>query len=340
MSQNIVESVSKSLGLKLSAEDAKKREAESLYMKGRNAWNKRTADGIKEAMDYFDKALNLNPTYAPAYAGLADSYNMLATYGALPPLEAFPKARNSAERALGLDNSLAEGHAALAYSSFRGNWNWAEAEKEFNEAIRLNPNYASAHQWYASYLASQGRLDEALEETRRTQEIDKSSLIIHSHFGLIYFFYGRYDDAIEACKKTVKLDPTFYVAHRYMGMAYAQKRMYKEAIEEYRIAVDASKGSPLMRAEMASVLALSGDTQAAQGELNAVLDLAKQRYVSAYQIATIYVALRDRDRAFEWLEKAYQERADWMVFLKVDPRFDGLHSDPRFIDIQRRMNLR
>jgi serine/threonine protein kinase/Tfp pilus assembly protein PilF len=340
MSQNIIEAVSKSLGLKLSAEDEKKREAESLYMKGRNAWNKRTADGIKEAAGYFDKALNLNPTYAPAYAGLADCYNMLATYGALPPLEAFPKARNSAERALAIDNSLAEAHAALAYSSFRGNWNWTEAEKEFDRAISLNPNYASAHQWYASYLASQGRFDEALAETRRTQEIDKSSLIIHSHFGLIYFFYERYDDAIESCKKTVKLDPTFYVAHRYMGMAYAQKRMYKEAIEEYRIAVEASKGSPLMRAELASVLALSGDTQAAQTELNAVLDLAKQRYVSAYQIATIYVALKDRERAFEWLEKAFNERADWMVFLKVDPRFASLHSDPKFMDIQKRMNLR
>ena len=340
MSENIVNSVSQSLGLKLSAEDEKKREAESLYNKGRNAWNKRTAENIKEAIGYFDKALNLNPSYAPAYAGLADCYNMLATYGASAPNDAFPKARNAAERALAIDNSLAEGHAALAYTSFRGNWQWAEAEKEFDEAIRLNPNYASAHQWYASYLAAMGRFDEALAETKRTQDIDKSSLIIHSHFGLIYFFYERYDEAIESCKKTVKLDPTFFVARRYMGLAYAQKRMYKEAIEEYKIAVEASKGSPLMRAEMASVLALSGDRERAQAELDAVLEMAKQRYVSSYQIATIYVALKDRERTFEWLEKALQERADWMVFLKVDPRFESLHSDPKFQDILRRMNLR
>ncbi|HEY0320792.1 MAG TPA: protein kinase [Pyrinomonadaceae bacterium] len=339
VSENIVAAVSQSIGLKLSAGDEKKREAESLYTKGRNAWNKRTANDIKEAIDYFNKTLNLDPTNAPAYAGLADSYNMLATYGALAPTEAFPKAHDAAMRALAIDNKLAEAHAALAYTHFRGDWNWVAAEKEFKEAIRLNPGYATAHQWYASYLAAMGRFDEALAETTRTQELDKSSLIIHSHFGLIYFFNGRYDDAIESCKKTVKLDPTFFVARRYMGLAYAQKRMYKEALEEYRIAVEASKGSPLMRAEMASVLALSGDRERAQAELNEVLEISKQRYVSAYQIATIYVALKDRDGAFEWLEKAFKERADWMAYLKVDPRFNSLRSDPRFVDLQRRMGF-
>jgi serine/threonine protein kinase/Tfp pilus assembly protein PilF len=339
VSENIITSISQSIGLKLSAEGEKKREAESLYMKGRNAWNKRTADGIREAIGYFDKALNLNPTSAPAYAGLADCYNMLATYGQMAPTEAFPKARNSSERALAIDPTLAEAHAALAYTSFRGNWNWAEAEREFKEAIRLNANYASAHQWYASFLAAQGRFDEALVETTRTQELDKSSLIINSHFGLIYFFNGRYDDAIEACRKTIKLDPNFFVARRYLGLSYAQKRMYKEALEEYRIAIEASKASPLMKAEYASVLALSGDEGAARKELDVVLELSRQRYISAFHIATIYAALKDRDRAIEWLEKGFSERADWMVFLKVDPRFSGLRSDPKFIDIQRRMGL-
>jgi serine/threonine protein kinase/Tfp pilus assembly protein PilF len=337
--QNIVASVSNSIGLKLSAEDEKRRKAESFYMRGRNAWNKRTADAIKEASGFFSEALKLDPNYAPARAGLADSYNMLATYGASAPTEAFPKAITEAETALRLDSNLAEAHAALAYAKFRGEWNWRQAEEEFKEAIRLNPNYASAHQWYANLLAALGRFDEAIAETRRTQELDKTSLIINSHFGLIYFFAGRFDDSIEACKKTVALDPNFYVARRYLGLAYAQKGMYKESLEQYEKAMELSKNSPLMKVERASVLALSGDVDRAQSELKELQEISKQRYISAYHIATIYAALKDRDRAFEFLEKAFQERADWMVFLNVDPRFKSLHSDSRFADLLRRMNL-
>ncbi len=336
---DIVTGVSDSIGLKLSAEGAKRREAESFYMRGRNAWNKRTAEAIKEASGYFSEALKLDPTYAPARAGLADSYNMLATYGASAPTDAFPKAIGEAEAALRLDNNLSEAHAALAYAKFRGEWNWPEAEKEFKEAIRLNPNYASAHQWYASYLSAMGRFDAALEETKRTQELDKTSLIINSHFGLIYFFSERFDDAIAACKKTVELDPRFYVARRYLGLSYAQKGMYKEAVEEYEKAIEASKGSPLMRAEYASVLALDGQSEKAQAELSKLLEEKKTRYISAYHIATIYAALKDRDRTFEWLEQASKERADWMVFLNVDPRFKTLRSDSRFADLLRRMKL-
>jgi len=336
---DIVTSVSDSIGLKLSAEGEKQRQAESFYMKGRNAWNKRTADAINEAAGYFSEALKLDPTYAPARAGLADCYNMLATYGASAPTEAFPKAINEAEAALRLDNNLAEAHAALAYATFRGKWDWPAAEREFREAIRLNPNYASAHQWYANYLAAQRRFDEAEAETRRTQELDKTSLIINSHFGLIYFFAGRFDDAIEACQKTIKLDPTFFVARRYLGLSYAQKGMYREAVEEYEKAIAGSKGSALMRAEYASVLALNGDTDKARAELSKLEDEKKTHYISAYHIATIYAALKERDHAFEWLEKAFTERADWMVFLDVDPRFKSLRSDSRFKDLLRRMKL-
>jgi tetratricopeptide (TPR) repeat protein len=339
--QNIVASVSRGIDLKLSAEGEKRKEAESLYMKGRNAWNKRTADGIKEASGYFSEALKLDQNYAPARAGLADSYNMLATYGASAPTEAFPKAIKEAETALRIDNNLAEAHAALAYAKFRGEWNWRQAEQEFKEAIRLNPNYASAHQWYASYLAAMGRFDEAEAETRRTQELDKTSLIINSHFGLIYFFAGRFDDAITACRKTVELDPKFFVARRYLGLAYAQKGLYKEAVDEYEKAIEASKGSPLMRAEYASVLALNSERDKAQTELDKLKGMIekKEGYISAYHIATVYVALQDRDSAFAWLEKAFKERADWMVFLKVDPRFKSLRSDSRFTDLLRRMGL-
>ena len=337
--QNIVASVSNSIGLKLSAEDEKRRRAESLYMRGRNAWNKRTAEAIKEASGFFSEALKVDPNYAPARAGLADSYNMLATYGATAPREAFPKAITEAETALRLDNNLAEAHAALAYAKFRGEWNWRKAEEEFKEAIRLNPNYASAHQWYANYLAAVGRFDEAVAETQRTQELDKTSLIIHAHFGLIYFFAGRFDDAIKSCQKTIELDPNFFVARRYLGLAYAQKGMYKESLEQYEKAMELSKNSILMKVERASVLALSGDAERAQAELKELQEISKQRYISAYHIATIYAALKDEQSAFEWLEKAFTDRADWMVFLNVDPRFKSLRSDPRFIDLLRRMNL-
>ena len=338
--KEVVASVSEKMGLKLSAEEKKKKEAESLYNRGRNAWNKRTADSINEAIGNFNQALEIYPNYPQAYAALADCYNMLATYGAKSPKEAFPKAHDAAIKALAIDNNLAEAHAALAYTTFRGDWNWPEAEKEFKQAIRLNDNYASAHQWYANYLAAQGRFDEAIQQTRRTQEIDKTSLIINAHFGIVDYLAHRFDDAIRECKKTIELDPSFFVARRYLGLSYAQKGMYKEAIAEFEKAIASSGGSPLMRAEYANTLALSGDTKKAQDELQSLVEISKQRYLSAYHIAAIYVGLKDNDRAFEWLEKAFQERADWMAFLKVDPRFDSLHSDPRFVDLQRRMNLR
>jgi tetratricopeptide (TPR) repeat protein len=227
----------------------------------------------------------------------------------------------------------------LAYTTFRGDWNWPESEKEFKQAIKLNDNYASAHQWYANYLAAQGRFDEAIQETRRTQEIDRTSLIINAHFGIVDYLAHRFDDAIRECKKTIELDPKFFVARRYLGLSYAQKGMYKEAIDEFEKAMASSGSSPLMRAEYANTLALSGDTKKAEEELQSLIEFSKQKYLSAYHIAAIYVGLKDKDRAFLWLDKAFQEGADWMAFLKVDPRFDSLHPDPRFTDLLRRLKL-
>jgi tetratricopeptide (TPR) repeat protein len=337
--KEIVNAVSNAIGIRLNAEEKKKKDAETLYLKGRNAWNKRTAANINEAINDFNEALKLDSSYAPAHAGLADCYNMLGTYGAKPPREAFPQARDAAIKALALDNNLAEGHAALAYAMFRGNWNWSEAEREFKQAISLNDDYASAHQWYANLLAAQGRFDEAIAETRRTQELDKTSLIINAHLGLVYYFGHRYEESISECKKTVALDPTFFVAHRYLGLSYAQLGMHKEALASFERAVSASNRSPLMRAEYAYALALSGDATRAQTELAELIEISKQKYLSAYHIAAIYVALKENDNAFAWLEKAFQDRADWMVFLKVDPRFNSLHSDQKFIELLRRMNL-
>jgi serine/threonine-protein kinase len=338
--EEIAASLSTKIGIKLSGEEQKKRDAETLYVKGRNAWNKRTADGIQEAIRYFQQAIEAYPNYAEAYAGLADSYNMLVIYGALSPTEAFPKARSAAEKALEIDNKLAEAHSALAVAKFRGDWDWSGAEREFKRAIELKPDGASTHQWYASYLAAMGRFDEAIQETRRAQESDNTSLSIKSHFGLIDFFAHRFDDAIAECQKTIALDPNFFVARRYLGLSYAQKGMYKEAVEEFQKAINTSSGSPLMRAEYAHALALAGNTGKAQDELESLQELSKQRFISAYHIAAIYVALKDKDGAFEWLENGFEQRADWMVFLNVDPRFDSLHSDPRFTSLRRRLNFK
>jgi serine/threonine-protein kinase len=335
----IVNSIAKTIGIKLNAAEEKKREAETLYVKGRNAWNKRTTDGINEAIGNFNQALALYPNYSLAYAGLADCHNMLGTYGVKSPGETFPKAHDASLQALTLDNNLAEGHAALAYATFRGNWDWPEAEKEFKKAISLNDNYASTHQWYANFLAAQGRFDEAIKETQRTQELDKTSLIINSHFGLVYYFGHEFDKAITECQKTIALDPNFFVAHRYLGLSYTQKGMYKEALAEFEKAVAGSKRSPLIRAEYANALALSGDTARAQAELADIMEVSKQKYVSAYHIAAVYVGLKDKDQAFVWLNKALSDRADWMVFLKVDPRFESLHSDPRFKTLLTGMKL-
>jgi tetratricopeptide (TPR) repeat protein len=328
---------SEKIGLKMSVDEKKKKDAETLIVKGRNAWNKRTTDGINDAIGNFNEALALDPKSALAYAGLADCYNMLSTYGAKPPKEVIPKAHDAAIKALAINDGLAEAHAALAYTTFRGDWNLPEAEREFKRAISLREDYASTHQWYANLLAAQGRFDEAIQETKRAQEIDKTSLIIQAHLGNMNYLAQRFDQAIAECQKALALDPGFFAARRYLGLSYAQKGMYREALAEFEKAVAGSNNSPQVKAEYAGVLALSGDTARAQTELNSLIEMSKQRYVSAYHIALVYAALKDKEHTFEWLEKAFQERADYLAFVNVEPRFDDFHSDPRFADLLRRM---
>jgi serine/threonine-protein kinase len=339
----IVSSIIEKLNLTLSGDETKKRDAEAQYVKGRNAWNKRTAEAITEALNNFNQALEINPNYAPAYAGLADCYNMLATYGAKPPSEAYPKAHDAAIKALAINNRLAEAHAALAYTTFRYDWNWAEAEREFKEAIKLNPDYASGHQWFASFLAAQGRFEEAIKETRRAQDLDKTSPVIQSQLGLVYYLSGNFKESIEECNKTLKLFPEFFVARRYLGLSYAQMGQHSQAWNEFENAVAASKKSPLMSMEYATALALSGDTgkmAQAKKTLEEIIASSQNRYISAYHIAAVYAGLRDKNQAFEWLNKAFSQRADWMVYLNQDPRFKSLHDDSRFVDLQVRMNTR
>ncbi|HJZ68429.1 MAG TPA: protein kinase [Blastocatellia bacterium] len=336
----LARSVSDKLGLKLSDEERKHVDADEFYETGRNYWNQRTAEGLTKGIDYFEKAVTLRPDYALAHAGLADCYNMLATYGARAPTEAFPKAKDEARKALEIDDTLAEAHVSLAYALFRGDWKWADAEREFRQALALNSKSAQAHQWYANLLVATGRTDEAIAHTKLAVELDSTSLIISSHFGFVYFFAHRYEDAISASQKVLELDPTFFAARRYLGQAYAQRGRYEQAIAEFEKSVAASGGSPLIRAELAHTLAVAGRKDDAQKILDELKRLSSERYFSPYHIAMIYAGLGEKDEAFNWLDKAVEQRADYLVFLKVDPRFEALHSDPRFATLLDRVGLR
>jgi serine/threonine-protein kinase len=332
--------VTKTLNLKLSEAEQKEVDAEELYQTGRSYWNQRTTEGLNRGVDYFEKAVVLKPDYAAAHAGLADCYNMLATYGGRPPSEAFPRAKDEARKALDLDDSLAEAHVSLAYALFRGDWKWSEAEREFRQALVMNPRSAQAHQWYSNLLVALGRADEAVAHTKSAQELDSTSLIIASHYGFIYFFAHRYDDSIATCQKVLELDPTFFAVRRYLGQAYTQKGKYDQAIAEFQKAVAGSGGSPLMRAELAHALAISGKKDEAQRILAELNHLSTERYISPYHIALVYSGLRDKDGTFRLLERGLEQRADYMVFLKVDPRFDWLHADSRFSSLLDRVGLR
>lgn len=335
--EDISRDIFENLRVKLSVEEQKQLDAFSLYLKGRNYWNKRTEDGLLQGIEYFRKAIEIDQNYAPAYAGLADCYNMLVVYGINQPREAFPKAKEAATKALSIDGSLAEARTSLAFIKHRWDWAREDAEKEFQLAIKSKPTYAPAHQWYSSYLVAMGRFDEAIAEARRAQELEPLSFISNSHIGWILYFAGRYDEAIEHCKKLLEVDPTFFPARRYLGLVYEQKGMYKEAIAEFQQAAKLS-GSPLMTSLLAHAYAASGNRVEAE-RLLVELGQQKQRYVSPYTVATVYAGLGKKDEAFKWLEKAFEERDIWLMNLRVDPLFKSLHSDRRFSELLGRIGM-
>ena len=337
--EDISRDIFENLRLKLNVEEKKQLEAYGLYLKGRNAWNKRTADEMQEAIEFFNKAIAINPNYAEAYSGLADCYNMLVVYGSLQPKEGFPKAKDAAMKALEIDENQAEAHSSLAFIKFRWDWDRAETEREFQTAIKMKPGYAPAHQWYSSYLVAVERFDEAIAEAKRTQELEPFSFVASSHLGWIYYLAGKNDEAIEQCKKILELDPNSFPARRYLGLAYEAKGMYTEAINEFQTGVKLS-GSPLMLALLGHAYAASGKRTEAQRVLKDLEQLQSQRYVSPYTVAAIYVGLNDQEQAFNWLEKAVAERDIWLMNLKVDPVFAKLRTNRKFTDLLARIRLR
>jgi tetratricopeptide (TPR) repeat protein len=270
---------------------------------------------------------------------LADCWLSLGWYGYVPPKEAYPQVKAAAMKALELDATLGEAHASLAMASMNYDWDWSVAEREFRKAIELNPNYANAHHWYADYLSAAGRHEQAVAESKRALELDPVSPIINAWLGWRYFFARQYDAAIEQYLKTLEMDPTFVPAHLVLGQGYEQKSMPEKAIDELKKAVSLSGGSSLYVSSLAHAYAIAGRRSEAEMLLRQLNERAQHTYVPAFHIAIIYAGLGQKDQALVWLEKGYQERSAWMVWLKVDPRLDALHSDPRFQDLLRRVGL-
>jgi DNA-binding winged helix-turn-helix (wHTH) protein/Flp pilus assembly protein TadD len=343
---SISEQVAGALILKLTSEDKRRLtkrytediEAYQAYLKGRYFWNKRTGEGIKKGIEYFRQAIEIDPLYALAYAGLADSYNVLGIYSASTPKEIFPKAKAAAVKALEIDDTLAEAHTSLAFVLHRFDWAWTEAEREFQRALALNADYATIHHWYGNYLMTMGRQVEAMEEMNLAQHLDPLSLIIDGNIGNLLYFMRQYDRAIKHFQKMLEMDANFYGTHSNLGCVYEQKSMYEEAIAEFEKALMLDDNLST-RAWLGHAYAIAGKIDEAQGVINDLKERSKSRYISPYDIAMIYIGLREQEQAFAWLDKAFEDRNDSLVWLRFDPRLDSIRTDSRFINLVQRVGL-
>jgi tetratricopeptide (TPR) repeat protein len=314
-------------------------EAYQLYLKGRFYWNKRTDEALKKSIESFNQAIEKDPGFALAYAGLADCYVVPAIL--LPPREVMPKAKAAAMRALELDETLAEAHASLGRVLAAYDWDWTNAEKEYKRAIELNPRYAIAHQWYGGYLEAMGRSNEAMAERKRALELEPLSLVINFELGLAYYYARDYDQAIEQFQKTQELDQNFPPPHNFLPASYEQKGMYSEAIAEFKKAIPLTGESEwtLAKAGLGHVYAITGKKSDAQTVIDELKQRSEQEYVAANSIALIYAGLGEKDQAFAWLDKGYEQRAFQMQWIKIEPRWDSIRSDPRFQDLMQRIGL-
>jgi len=314
-------------------------EAYRLYLKGRHYWNKWTEEGFYKAIEYFQQAVEKDPGYALAYAGLADSYVLLGWNSYLPPKEAFPRGKASAMTALQLDPNLAEAHAPLAAVLWLHDWQWEEAQKEFKRSLELSVTYATSNHWYAEYAMTMGRHEEAMVRMKKGQDLDPLSLIINVAVGWALYFARRYDEAIEQLRRTVDLDPNYPVIYWVLGLLLRKTGCFELAITEGEKGVKLSGGSPLMRAALAHTLGTAGRTREAFQILDDLTKLAKQKYVAPYFFAGIHVGLGENERAIEYLEKCYEEHSHWLIYLHIDPSMDGLRDNPGFQDLLRRVGL-
>ena len=344
--EQIAKEVVDNLKVELSGDDRRrlqKRQSENavayeLYLKGRYFWNKRTTDNVTKAIDYIRQAIDADPSYALAYAGLADCYNLLGSYGAMPPTKAVPRAKAAAKKALEIDPDLAEAHASLGYAALTYDWDWSTAEQEFKRAIQLNPNYGTSYQWYSSLFRALGQFDNAIAQAEKTVEIDPLSLIANTNLALQLYYARRYDESIEQFKQSRELDDTFPAAFT-VGLPYEQKAMYDEAIAAFQTAAVLSGNEPGAVGCLGHAYAIAGRTREAVEVLNTLEQLSRERYISSYDRAVICCGLGDIDQAFAYLTMAYEEKNQDLTVAHVDPRLDRLRSDARFTELLAKIGL-
>jgi eukaryotic-like serine/threonine-protein kinase len=312
-------------------------EAYEAYLKGRYYWSKRTQDGEQKGLGYFQQAVALDPGYAPAYSGVADSYIVLGAHGHLPVNDAFPKARTAAIKAIELDEGLPEAHVSLATVKTFYDWDWPGSEKEFKRALELGPNYSTAHHWYSHYLVSVGRLDEAVAEIRRARELDPFGITVNIWLGATLYYSHRYDQAIEQYRRVLELYPEWPGVHAGIGDCYAQKGMLAEAVAEWQKALTLS-GQDQLAKSLEQAYAAGGYKGYLRRHLDQLKGSSHTTTASPLDFAYTYALLGEKDHAIEWLEKAYEARDPWL-YLKAEPKLDSLRSDPRFKDLVRRLGL-
>ena len=316
-------------------------EAYDLYLRGRYMWNQRTEAQLLRAIEYFQRAIDKDPHFAPAFAGLADAYGVIgfSLYAAMPASEAERRAEAAARQALQLDDTLAEAHTALGGIYHRSKWNWVECQRELQRAIELDPGYAPAYQIYALYLATVGRQQDALAAIRRALELDPASPILNAAVGRQLIFARQWDRAIEQLQKTIELQPTFMAAYHRLGQAYGAKGMYVEAITALEKARELSNDNPFVLAALGHTYARADHRSKAEELTAKMTRLSAGRHVSSYDMAVLYSGLGERDQAFAWLERAYEERDASLVYLKVESWFEPIRSDPRLAALARRIGL-
>ena len=355
--EEISTEISEKLRFRLTGEERKRltkrytdnTEAYQLYLLGRYHWNKKTVDGFNKGIEYFQKAIETDPNYAPAYAALAALYNNLANYnfGLLPPREAWAKAKSAAERAVQIDDTLASAHTSLALVAYQWEWDWAGADREFRRALELDagspsnyePSPSSTYHWYAHYLMTMGRVDESLKAGRRAFELDPLDSANNAHQGWHPLFLRQYDQSVEPLEKAIEMDPTSTISKWYLGLAYEQKGAFDQAIAQFEECIRLTNQRPSMVALLGHAYAAANRRNDARAILQKLDALSKERYVAPYPVAAIYAGLGEPDRAMEWLERAFTARDSWLNYVRLDPRMDVLRSDPRFVDLVRRMKF-
>jgi len=316
-------------------------EAYNLYLRGRYFWNKRTGEGIKKAIEYFKQSIERDSSYAMAYTGLADAYLLLPYYSSFPPKAAYPKAKESTKKALEIDDTIAEAHTSLGFIKSLYDWDWEGSEQEYKRAISINPHYALAYFWHGWNLLWRARFDEATEKMKHALDLEPLSLVINCDFGLCYYFTRRYDQAIEQFRRTLEIDASFSYARLFLGWAYIQKAQYSDALAEFQNEKEYSGGwDPVVVETWIGIAsAKMGNELKAQKILDELQETSRLTYVSCYHIGLLHYILGQTDQAFEWLEKAYNERDFWLCWLKIEPLFDYLRSDPRYGAIVKKMKL-